>query len=204
MCRNILLLYNIENVSVDDLLVYIKRRFRIYVIYFVLVALTLALAPDYHTTFVVFSVITLVLYAISMIALFQLSKNPTSSNALHPLLSAIAVLCFNIFDLVYTMVETPTNYYALISILSIALQLSTLFILHKLRELLIARELGKEEDGNNLEQPIENDSTHDSEQKNMRNGSAHGSQNGSVYSSHSKGSTAPDIENPVYSNSKGY
>lgn len=156
-------------------------------IFFVIELVTFILAEDYHTTSVAFTIVTLVLYIISMAAILRLRKNPTSSNAIFPIAAAILVLLFNIFDMTYTLIRT-SDYWALFTCISIAIQLSTLFILHKLREKLINREQGREEDDVAMEQPIENSSTHN----NSTHGSSH-SKHKSTHSSHS----APDIENPM-------
>ena len=197
MCRSLILLQNIENVSIDELLCFMKRRLKLYAIFFVIEIVTFILANDYHTTFVAFSIVTLVLYILSMLAIFQFLKNPTSGNVFYPGLMAVMVLLFNIFDMVYTLIKAH-NLWALITLISIALQLSTLAILYKLREKLINRELGHEEDDVQLEQPIENSSTHSSKHNSthLSINSTHSQSNGSTHGSpHPR--TVPDIENPM-------
>ena len=183
MCRSFMIIQNIQNVTIDDLLVYMKRRLRLYVIFFVLQLVTLIFAHKPDTAYIAFGIVTLALYVVSVGAILQLGKNPTSCNALLTLIAALLVMVFNIFSMVYTLVTTG-NLFALIALISIVLQISVLFIVHKLREKLIAREQGREEDNVTLEQPIENSSTHST--------SDHGR------STNNKNSNqAPDIENPV-------
>lgn len=153
MCRGLWLLQNLDNVTIDELLVFIKRRIRIYGIFFVLQAVTLGLQSDFHTSYVAFSITTLVLYVISIFALLRLSNDPTSNNALYPIIASVLVFIFNIFDLTYTMIES-TNYYALIAIISILLQVATFILLLRLRTMLMEREQGKGDEA--LEQPVEN------------------------------------------------
>lgn len=191
MCRNFRLIQNIENVSIDELLVHMNRRLKLYMIFFVIEIVTFILSDDYHATYVAFSIITLVLYILSMLAILRLRKNPTSTNALMPIIAAVFVLVFNIFDMTYTLIKS-SNYWALFTLISIGIQLSTLFILHKLREKLVNREQGKEEDDVAMEQPIENSSTHNNSTHGGSTHSKHMS-NQSTHSNHS----APDIENPM-------
>lgn len=206
MCRSFFLIHNIENTSIDELLVYMNRRLRLYAVFFVIALVTFILAFDYHTTYLAFTIVTLVLYLLSMAAILQLKKNPTSKTALHPIITAIIVLAFNIFSMVYTLIKSG-NLWALITLISIVLQLSTLFVLHKLREKLINRELGRDDDDVALEQPIENSSTHNNSAHGggSRHGSGHGSAHGgkhlsmsSTGSSGSHNSSTRDIENPVH------
>lgn len=187
MCRSLFILQNIQNTSIDELLVFLKRRLKIYMIFFVIEIVTFLLSKDYHTTYVAFTVVTLVLYVISIAAIHRLQKNPTSSNAVWPMLAAICVLAFNVFDMTYTLIMT-SNYWALFTLISIALQISSLIILYKLREKLQNREQGREEDDVQLEQPIENSSTHSSVHGSRHKGGA--ALNGSAHG-------APDIENPL-------
>lgn len=193
MCRGLVLLHNIKNVTIDELLVYMKRRLKIYMIFFVIEIVTFIAAQDYHTTYLAFTITTLVLYIISMGSILQFQKNPTSTNALGPMVSALLVLAFNIFDMVYTLVKAH-NYWALFTLISIFLQISTLIVVYKLREKLLNREQGREEDDVQLEQPIENSSQHSS----VHQGSRH---NGSTHGGKPKGGSAhgdrPDIENPM-------
>eukprot|EP01032_Pedospumella_encystans_P009498 gene9498-11174_t len=206
MCRSFMIIQNIENTSIDELLVYMNRRLRLYGVFFVIALVTFILAYDYHTTYLAFTIVTLVLYLLSMAAILQLKKNPTSRTALYPIITAVIVLAFNIFSMVFTLIKSG-NLWALITLISIVLQISTLFVLHKLREKLVNRELGRDDDDAALEQPIENSSTHNNSAHGAgsRQGSAHGSAHGgkhlsmsSTGSSGSHNSSTRDIENPVH------
>lgn len=200
MCKSLILLHHIEKVTIDELLVFMNRRLKLYGIFFIIALVSFILLKDYHPTYLAFTIVTLGLYLLSMLAIFQLRKNPTSRTALFPIITAIIVLAFNIFSMVYTLV-LHGNLYALITLISIILQISTLFVLHKLREKLVNRELGRDDD-EALEQPIENSSTHDNSAHGSRHGrSNHGSAHGghmSMNSTHSNGSAKTDIENPVH------
>ena len=200
MCKSFYFIHNIEKVTIDELLVYMNRRMKLYGVFFVIALVSFILLKDYHPTYIVFTSITLGLYLLSILAIFQLRKNPTSRTAAYPMITAIFVLAFNIFSMVYTLI-LHGNLYALITLISIVLQISTLFVLHKLREKLVNRELGRD-DEEALEQPIENSSTHDnSAHGSSRHGrSNHGSSHGahlSMNSTHSN-SSKTDIENPVH------
>lgn len=183
MCRGLILLHDIQNRSIDELLVFMKRRLRIYMIFFVIEIATFCLSQNYHITYLSFTIVTLVLYLISMGSIVQFQKNPTSKNALLPIVSAVLILIFNIFDMTYTLITT-NDYWALFSLISIFLQLSTLAVIYKLREKLLNREQGREDDDVQLEQAIENSSTHSS---------AHGANR----ASRNVGDSKPDIENPM-------
>jgi predicted membrane protein len=148
-------------------------------------------------SYITLGVITIVLYLISILALFNLFKNPTSTNALYPAITAVLVLLFNIFSMIYVLVMQH-NYWALITLISVVLQVSTFVIMHSLRNKLLSREQGN--DDTDIESPIENSSTH-------TGNSDHGRSYG--HSSKNYNPTAPpvavpvlDIENPVHGGSK--
>jgi hypothetical protein len=187
MCRGLILLHNIENTTIDELLVFMKRRLKLCMIFFVIEIVTFIAAQDYHPTYITFTAVTLALYLVNMGSIFRFQKNPTSRNALLPIISAVAILAFNVFDMTYTLVRSH-NYWALFTLISIFIQISTLIVIHKLRVKLLNREQGREDDDIHLEQPIENNSTHSSTHGGARKG---GNANGSAHGER------PDIENPM-------
>jgi len=68
-----------------------------------------------------------------MLVIKQLRVRPTARNAIYPFVAGATVLMFNIFKLVYSLILAK-NYWSLFRILIVVLQVSTLFIIHKLRE----------------------------------------------------------------------
>lgn len=134
MCLRIIrIIRNIENVTVDELLAFMQRRLQIYGLIFIVVAVKFFLSNDYHTTFLTMNMITLALYFISMLVIKQLRVRPTARNAIYPFIAGTTVLTFNIFKLLYSLILAK-NYWALFRIFIVVLQVSTLFIIYKLRE----------------------------------------------------------------------
>lgn len=142
MCRRINLLVNIETTTVEEILAYLQRMFRLFCIFFVVSIISLALNYSETTVILVFSIIGVILYAINMGMVKFLVDNPAPQNVFLPIISTTVLCSFNIADLVITILVTG-SYWALFSLLGVALQSTTIYIMYKLREKMLTQENSK-------------------------------------------------------------
>lgn len=138
MCRRFKLIYNIESSTVEDILQYLQGMFRLYCIFFVISIINLALNYSSNLTLGL-SIAGVVLYAINMGMVKFVVDNPAPQSVFLPMLSTIILCLFNIANLVITILLTG-SYWGLFSLLGVALQSSTIYILYKLREKLLGQQ----------------------------------------------------------------
>lgn len=141
MCvRRFRLLANIDDASIDELLSFIKRMARIYFIIGVINIVTAATSSESkgHAQLII-SIVSIILYFINIGAMFNLAGSPSILNASVVILTNICIFSFNIFSLIYNVVILK-SYWALVSLLGIFVQTTTIYILVKLRGKVIAKE----------------------------------------------------------------
>ena len=147
MCRKYRMLANIENVSITELISYLRRFRIIYLIILIISIVGLVSTGE----ILIWGVVGVVLYALGLLAIVWLiyDHNPhpspedeeqiVSPLKVIPLMIIItALLMFNISNIIYTVVVVE-DYTAIISVISIFIQGTTIYLVYKLREKLLAR-----------------------------------------------------------------
>lgn len=129
MCRRFALLYRIEEASVEEILTYLRRIWRVYLILLALTVLSIILFP----VNLVWSIITIILYVINISSILLLIKRPCVSFTYLPMFSAALLAMLDTADMIYQIV-VEKEWEALLKIIAISIQLSTIFIAYKLRE----------------------------------------------------------------------
>lgn len=153
MCvRRFKLLYNIENIPLEDLINYLLRLVRVYAILTILSIINVATSYGTVTqTAFILSLIALILYIINVLMIKLASDTPTLSNSKFPMISATVLMIYNIIQMA-ALVTLYQDYFALISLISVFIQCTTIFILYKLREKIYNRDNGL--DVGHIEAPI--------------------------------------------------
>lgn len=153
MCiRRARLLYNIENISLEDLILYLRRLVRVYAILTILSIIEVASSyGNVSRIEFTLSVIALILYIINVLMIKLASDSPTLSNSKFPMASATVLMVYNIIQII-VLVTMFENWFALISLISVFIQCTTIFILFKLREKIYKRDNGMDVD--HIEAPI--------------------------------------------------
>jgi hypothetical protein len=141
MCRKWKLIANIENTSIEEIVAYIQRLFRIYLLFLVLSAVYLIeYIAEKETVSAIFAAVSLVLYVIHIIALNVTRKDPTVQTTMAAIGTAGILSIFNIIDLIYNALNG--SIWALFSLIGVVLQWGTIYILYKLREKIQVRNAG--------------------------------------------------------------
>eukprot|EP01039_Chlorochromonas_danica_P011353 gene11353-12680_t len=123
------LLYRIEEASVEEILTYLRRIWRVYLILLALTVLSIILFP----VNLVWSITTVILYVINIFSVFLLIKRPCVSFTFLPMISASLLAMLDTADMIYQIV-VEKEWEALLRLIAISIQLSTIFIAYKLRE----------------------------------------------------------------------
>jgi hypothetical protein len=133
MCNKFRLIYNIENVPLEDIVTYLKRLVRIYLILIVLSIIDIVTSDkDMSVTFIL-SIVALALYVLNLFSVKLVSEKPTIHTSILPLITVSILWLFNIAQIIINVVMFK-NYFALISLISVVIQMTTIYLLHKLRE----------------------------------------------------------------------
>ncbi len=151
MCRRFALLYNIEQTSIDELYAYLYRLSRLYAIFLVIAIIELATNKSSNHALFLWALIGLLLYAVNVTALFYTSSHKDNRQFWHvsvPMCTATVLAIFNIANLI-NLITSEGNLWALFSLLSIILQITTVYLLWHLRAKMIAKENEKLMGGNN-------------------------------------------------------
>ncbi|RYY82956.1 hypothetical protein EON63_12225 [archaeon] len=122
----------IEEATEQEILAYMARIFRLYCILFFIniILIFLPLANDNPVD--LWSVATAFLYVVSLVSLRTLTKHPNPLHCLLPMGSSALLVVFNIIQITYTLAHT-FSLIPLFGIISIFIQVSTMYILYKLR-----------------------------------------------------------------------
>ena len=134
------MIMNIENVTVQEITAYLFRLARLYFAFFVinlieLIAYRLEGAQTGQDS-LIWSVVDLLLYFLNVVMVFNVSRDPILPKATVSITCNAALLIFNIVYMIYQIVVLK-SIWALVSILGILIQSTTLYILFKLRQKLL-------------------------------------------------------------------
>eukprot|EP01039_Chlorochromonas_danica_P004730 gene4730-5178_t len=134
MCRRFKLLYNIESATIEEIMNYLARRLRLYIILCMVSIILIIVAASHHVVSG-WNIASVVLYLINVAALYHLghtSGTPEPSQTYSVSFSSFFLACFDLAELIYYLYVGELYYLYLL--LSIGLQLSTVYLIHKLRE----------------------------------------------------------------------
>jgi hypothetical protein len=146
MCRRFQLLYNISQATANEIVDYLYKMWKIYII---LLAISIVTLVFNHRDFV-WSISTLVLYAINVVAFYALVNSPSSFVRIYlAMMSAFFLACLNTVEMVSILVLYQT-WLSLLRIIAIAIHLTTIYIIYKLREKLKHEETGDLESAHNV------------------------------------------------------
>jgi hypothetical protein len=147
-CGRWILLYNIEEATLDDIKSYLKGLFRLYCILFILNVLnTSSISPESNCDGFIFSAVESFLYLGNTVALWFVSDKPTNINSIYAMSVAASLSICNVVNTI-TVGVLDRNPYAAVYVVSISIQVTTIYILHKMREKLLDGE------NNILDKPI--------------------------------------------------
>lgn len=142
------MIYNIDTVSVEEIVKYIDRLARIYAILCILSIISVVASYE-SGSFFINNLVGLILYVANVVGLKYAATEPTVAKTTVPLCTATVLCIFNIINTVYIGISEK-NYYAAFYVISVAIQVSTIYILYKLREKLIHAK----NEGNNMNEAI--------------------------------------------------
>lgn len=133
MCRRFQLLARIEQATVQDIIRYLYRLSRIYVILAIFSLINVVEA--YYTEprlVVTLTIIYTVLYLINVTMITLIARQPNIPNCTNAMISNITLFLFNIAFMVFNVVVIE-SLWALASLIGIFFQSTTIYILYKLR-----------------------------------------------------------------------
>lgn len=130
MCRRFQLLYRIEEATAQEIIQYLRRLWRVYII--LLILTIIGTAFDGQTN-LAWNIATIVLYTINIGGLYLLYKTPCIAYTYLPMISSFLLACLDSIQMVYILVEDG-EYLVLLRLISITIQLTTIYIAFKLRE----------------------------------------------------------------------
>jgi hypothetical protein len=127
-------LYNIEEATLDDIKAYLKGLFRLYCVLFILNVLnTSSISPKTNQDGFIFSAVESFLYLGNTVALWLVSGKPTNINTVYAMSVAASLSICNAVNTV-TVGVLDRNPWAAIYVVSISIQVTTIYILYKMRE----------------------------------------------------------------------
>ena len=136
MCRRILLLYHIENTSIEEVCAFVHRLIKVF-IFLVLLNCFKFVWNVFNGKWEksIFAFVGASLIILNIVWLNNTKNNPTVQNS-NVTLAGIALLCsFNLASLIFIVVTGSSR--GLGKLLGIIIQGSTFFIIYKLREKII-------------------------------------------------------------------
>ena len=138
MCRRFKLLANIETTSVEDLKSFLIRSAKLYVLLTILsIVYVILLVNGGSTPLLALAVIAAVLYAGCSVSLYFTGKNGTDTECIFSLIGTVLLLALKVASAAYSIYIG--NYTSIIqSIVSIAIQTSTVYLIFKLRQKLLS------------------------------------------------------------------
>jgi hypothetical protein len=160
MCSKLLMLAKIDTLPIEEVVRYIGRIMRIYIIFTIIGAITAILAASSETPdLLALSIVQVVLYLINIAALHFLQQNYQASenSVVLPFASSVLLFLFNLVDTIYMIVELG-DWWALFALLGMFSQACMMVILVKLRDKIIRRRDGTDEyadeGGSSINSPI--------------------------------------------------
>ena len=140
MCRKFRLIQNIENVSIEELCAYLRRLLRIYMILIVVNVINLITSILYKRIVgEIFAAISIALYLLNIFWINAIRANPTVANTNRTIGGLTLLSAFNIADLIFNVVTG--SLWGLASLIGVVLQWSTIYIIYKLREKILFRDM---------------------------------------------------------------
>ena len=139
MCRKFALIWNIESISAEELVEHIRKLLRVYVIFLVISIVSIVFAES--TAALIIDGVEIGLYAVGIVAIYNLTSRANALNAIFPLVVACALFVVETIELIYTAAVSG-SLWGLFSVISLILQLGTIYILYKAREKLLVEEAG--------------------------------------------------------------
>lgn len=141
MCNKFQLLANIDSATVADILGYFKRLSRVYLIFIALNGISFINAViDEDKTAATWTGVNIGLYFLQITAVNRLLEATNLTNTSILMFTAVAIIAFNIANLVYTVLTKTL--WGLIALIGIVIQITTIYIIYKLREKVIAEAEG--------------------------------------------------------------
>ncbi len=150
MCRRFAILWNIEQTSIDELYAYLYRLGRLYIVFLIISIVELIANTTDDQVLLIWAIAGIVLYAINVIAINYTASHKETRQFWHvsiPFCTTTVLAIFDVANLINLLVVYK-NLWALFSILSIILQLTTILIFWHLRAKMIAFENEKLMNGN--------------------------------------------------------
>lgn len=156
-CGRCILLYNIDDATWHDIVIFIRGVFKLYCFMLLLAAIDILTVPFDKTEDLVFAVVQMALYIPTTTALMYVSRKPSLKNTMYSMIAVSALLVYNATYAFFVGIKYKTLW-ALIYIVPVSIQMSTVYILFKMRRKL--ERLGCPLDYNKLEQGDESEVYH--------------------------------------------
>jgi hypothetical protein len=138
MCRRFSLIYNIHTTSIDEIYDYLRRLCRIYVVMLVVTIIQVALGNSSRS--LPWAIVGIVLYAANTAAIFYVSNHKDRQlwHIAIPFVTTLLNCAFNIAMLVVQVMDG--NLWALLNLISVIIQTTTLYIFYMLRRKMLEEE----------------------------------------------------------------
>lgn len=133
------MMYNIDKVPLEDIAAFLKRLVRIYVILVVISIVRMMTGDLDFAIELILNIIGLGLYVVDAVMIKIVSENPTIYYSVFPLVSSITLCIFNMIETTI-LVVMDNNLFSLFNLISVFVQLTTIYILYKLREKIHAQD----------------------------------------------------------------
>jgi hypothetical protein len=134
MCKKIKLIGKIINndATFEEIVAYLKRLTLVHVVLVILVIIDLVSAPRDHTVTTALKIVSIFFYAVDVPTILLVALYPTINNSIVPIISICMLIGWNIIQIVVNLALFG-DLSVLIVLISVVIQLGTLFILHELR-----------------------------------------------------------------------
>lgn len=133
------LLANIDNESIETIVKYLGRLTRLYAIFSLIAVVEIVSAYYTNRSEVIFEIVYTILYIGNVLMLFQMVRQPSIVTATISIASVVILLAYNVFYLLY-QVFVEKSIWALFAVIGLVFQVTTVFIIYKLRQKIANRE----------------------------------------------------------------
>lgn len=141
MCKQWRLVCSIQDASADDILVFLTRLYYANLIMLLWLSIVIIVAAAGNHRFG-WLLAVCVVYVINVLSIRHLLGAASVRNTFLPMLSAIMLIVLNIGELLFDLARTHYHHFgALILILPISVQISTIYMTYRLREKLSAADI---------------------------------------------------------------
>lgn len=128
--------YDVDESNWHDIVYFVRAIFRLYCFMLLLAAIDLMTVPYDNDETLSFAVVQLALYIPVTTALMYVSRKPSLKNTMYTMI-AVGLLCiYNILYAIYIGVKYK-DWWALIHIVPVTIQLSTIYVMFKIRQKLV-------------------------------------------------------------------